>query len=55
MPKRQRCTGCGTSLHHRKKYQIIEVIGISSGRSTRQIEQYCEQCYIKNKNTKKGE
>ena len=54
MPKRARCIGCGTSLHHKKKYQIFEVIGIASGRTSRMIEQYCEKCYIKTPSQKRG-
>ena len=45
MPKRARCTGCGTGLHHRKKFQIFEIIGVGSGRQMNMIGQYCEQCY----------
>ena len=47
MPIRPRCTGCGTGLHHKKKFQVIEITGVASGRKSRQIEQYCEQCYTK--------
>ena len=45
MPKRARCTGCESSLHHRKKFQIFEIIGLGSGRQSNMVEQYCEQCY----------
>ncbi|KKK54805.1 hypothetical protein LCGC14_3080990 [marine sediment metagenome] len=44
MPKRARCTGCGTGMLHQKKYQIFEVIGVASGRTSIMIEQYCEEC-----------
>ena len=47
MPKRARCTGCGTGLHHQKKFQIFEITGLGSGRQSQMIEQYCEECYKK--------
>lgn len=45
MPKRTQCFECGAGLYHRKKYLIIEVIGVASGRRTCQVKQLCEQCY----------
>ncbi len=45
MPKRARCTGCGTGMLHQKKYQIFEVIGVASGRTSIMIEQFCEKCF----------
>ena len=47
MPKRANCTGCGDGLHHKTKFQIMEVSGIGRGRTSVMIEQYCEKCYIK--------
>ncbi len=54
MPKRASCTGCGTGLHHKKKFQIMEVEGIGSGRTSVMIEQYCEQCYKEKLKTTTG-
>ncbi len=45
MPKRARCTGCGTGTHHKKSYIVTEVIGVASGKSLRQVRHYCEDCY----------
>ena len=52
MPKRVNCTECRTPLHHQKRFQIIEVIGMLSGRRAKIIGQYCEDCWrMKNDKT----
>lgn len=47
MPKRIKCSGCGTGLHHKRRFEITEVNGVASGRTIKLKEKYCIGCYDK--------